>query len=378
MPKATPINKYKRFNEKNHRIYFISMDWLQIHVVHGQDFGEKNTLHYRIIRTGQTKTFRNVYAIKNIWGQLVATYATDPTECILKPFHGILKLENSQLYRRLNVASFTECLLDELHMRFVGITRLDISYDFNSFQNELEPERFIQKFVSGKILKLMKSKFRLSGTHDKKNVFEWLFFGSKTSDVHYKLYNKTVEQKNEGRKPYIWDSWEKSSLLDTKKDVWRLEFTVNSTTAIFCNRFTFSKFHNLDMLRVENYASLFVGLFQHFFRFVTADFSKNRKARMKEVLLLDFDESILAFERVKINSEKKDSTRSTKIAIAFMERFNNEMRQFDDNIQDETKSVISKLIEQHGLQEWAKGKYIEFTETNYPENIEEFKKLADD
>ena len=99
---------------------------------------------------------------------------------------------------------------------------------------------------------------------------------------------------------------------------------------------------------------------------------------MKQVLLLEFDETIESFERVKINSEKKDSTRSTKIAIKFIENFNQEMRQFDENIADETKTVISKLIEQYGLQEWAKNKFIEFTETDYPENIEAYKNAVDE
>lgn len=354
--------------------YFIGLDWVQLHLEHKRDFGEGATVRYKVKRTGQTKVFRNIYGIYDAWGKLVASYACDPAECILKPGHGILKLDNRLLYTEPDIYLFVRAFLEELNLRFVGITRLDIAFDFHQFRT-MQPQQFIKRFLSEKILKVKRTKFRLTGEHDFKNTYDWIAFGRATSDVTYKLYNKTKEQKDATRKPWIWDAWKKSSLLKIDdRDVWRLEFTVNATTAKLSNSIlTDVKFHDLKMLRLENYAALFKGLFNSYFRFVRLERDKTRKDRMPEITLLVIDQSISAFKILNICPETKESGRMAKIMINKLNSHAMELRGIDDDFSIDTKSIISKLIDQYGLQNWADKKGIDFIPMNYAEDIANIK-----
>lgn len=361
--------------------YSISIDWLQVHVQNSHDFLEiTQTARYKIQRTGQTKVFADVFSISDLRGKHIASYATGANECILKENHGILKIDNQQLYTNLNLKAFMMLFLEELKMKFIGITRLDICYDFNKFYNNVKPHDFITDFVTGKILKINRTKFRLAGEHDKINIFNWLFFGSHTSEVCYKIYNKTLEQKQCENKPYIFEHWKKNTGLNLDQEVWRIEFTVHSTTAKLCNDFIDIPFHSLDVLSRGNYYNLFAGLFKHYFRFVKNSGKDERKSRMDEIKLIEFETVIDGsyFELFKeINPERKNSTRSKKIFINAMNTHRAELKEFDGDFDLTSKDIISKLIDLYCLQTWAKNKGIEFNEMQYTEAIHDYKTEID-
>lgn len=346
------------FNRRNQDAYSVSVDWAQIHVKHSLNFGAILTARHKIERTGQTKVFKDVFSIRQLYGRVVASYATSANDCILAAGHGILKLENSILYTEPNLPLFIENLLMDLDFKFIGITRIDIAYDFQSFNNRRNPENFIRSFLNEKILKSGHAKFAVRGNHKEKNYYEWLKFGNPCSDVTYKLYNKTTEQREVENKPYIWDEWKKNPLLDLKKDMWRLEFTMTSMTAkIHRNEIDSIQFHNLQLFDLNNYACLFVGLFNHYFNFVQAEPGKQRKDRMKQVNLLYFDESLIPFKIEKeINPERKNSVRSTKIFLNKMYSHHKELRQFDENFEESSKEMITKLINLYNLEDWANNK----------------------
>jgi hypothetical protein len=261
-------------------------------------------------------------------------------------------------------------------MEFIGITRLDIAYDFHYFidatknHSRLHPETFIKKFLSGDVLKFHHSKFKINGEHKNKNYYETLSFGAATSDVTYKLYNKTIEQANEVKKPYIWETW-KNTNLDTNKDIWRLEFTINSTTSKVVGGMDAYNFHSLETLEYQNICNIWAAMFEHYFRFVKADWKKSRKDRMQELYLLKFEKPFSKVKFIKPNSEHKDSTRSTKIFINKMNTLADEMRGKDDDFIGDAKAMITKLISVYQLQEWATKKLIDFQPTKYVDDLEQ-------
>lgn len=368
--------------------FCISADWLQIHVVNDADFANKNTVNYRVQRSGQTKVFGDVYDISTIQGKHIASYATNANSCILEKGHGILKFANDVLYRKKDLRTFVCAFLDELHFRFVGITRLDIAFDFHKFHNNRDPENFIKSFLRGDILKKISTQFRVAGVHKKQNEFNWIYFGSHASDVSCKLYNKSGEQLKE-RKPWIWERWKKESYLDTKKTIWRLEFTLNATLAKFYNSFIEVPFHSLEML--DYLPGLFCGLFQYYFRFVKNDRHQSRKDRMKEITLLKFVSDIMPLQiKRPAKTENLTSTRTQKILINQLLIHHNELREFDQDFEIASMEMIKKIVDRYNLEDWARSKGIPFYSKefiyphpppaykDYSNDFQTFKKLNDE
>lgn len=367
--------KMHLFNAQNQHIFCLNCDWFSCHVFCKMRFQEFETPYLKITRVRQTQVFKNVYEIKSKkHNRVLGTYATDALEQIMPDGHGILKIDNFYLYHAgAKLKPFVEWLLRRLDLEFVGITRLDIAYDFNEFMNRRNPENFIKAFLHNDIVKLRKSKFILGGRHEDKNYFNGISFGSKTSAVNYKLYNKSQEMRDKLEKAHIRQAWN-STKLDQTKDVWRLEFTINSNTSILANEWANIKFHSLDTLGLHILAGLFHWLFEQYFNFRYHDRKQCRKDRMKQVPLLGFPPEFHYVRPVKINPYKKDVQRSTKIFVKKLNDFHSEMRGKDDDFAGDARAVITKLISVYGLQNWAAKKGIDFEQSNYVEDFNDTQK----
>lgn len=111
---------------------------------------------------------------------------------------------------------------------YKSISRIDIALDFNVFDNGMKPENFIMKYMRGKIAKINQSNVSAHGTDEwAHRVFNSLKWGSPSSPVSTKLYNKTLELKQGQDKPYIRQAWETAG-VDTSQDVWRVEFSLSA------------------------------------------------------------------------------------------------------------------------------------------------------
>jgi len=362
-------------NQTYNRTFAISCDWLQIHVKHADNFLERENPYYNFRRTGQSKIFRDIYEVKDTaLGIVIAHYCTGANECIMPEHEGVLKFENKILYVHGDeLQEYVEKFLYRLRFRFIGVTRFDIAFDFETFFLNLDPQKFIRKFVSNKIIKLKDSQWgTIAKQRNNEHEFETIHFGSKSSNVNAKLYNKTRELAN-NFKPHI-DSLHRDH-FDMKKDIWRLEFSLFSMNAFFKNEGKDFKFHSLEILKLSNMYGMFIGLFKKYFRFKYYK-KDERKTRMKEVELWVFDLSFTELRKIAQNPLIKLSTRSEKIFIKKLDTLNKEFRLFDENFDFTAKEMISKIIEMHDLGEWAHGKGIEYAgQENYMNNIFEFKKI---
>lgn len=111
---------------------------------------------------------------------------------------------------------------------YVSISRIDIALDFTKFDNGEKPEKFIEKYMRGKVAKVNQCRVSAHGTDEwARRIFNSLKWGSPSSPVTTKLYNKTLELKQGEDKPWIRQAWEAAG-LDVSQDVWRVEFSLSA------------------------------------------------------------------------------------------------------------------------------------------------------
>ena len=118
------------------------------------------------------------------------------------------------------------------------------AYDFEYFDSGDQPARFARRYVQGRYRKINQAKLNAYG-QDNWSIFQWqtLSWGSPTSMVSTKLYNKSLEiQTVSKEKVYIKRAWFDAGLVDdpinfTKlgrdgkpytPEIWRVEFSMKS------------------------------------------------------------------------------------------------------------------------------------------------------
>ena len=99
--------------------------------------------------------------------------------------------------------------------------------DFNTFENGMQPERLIQQYMRGKVSKVNQVNVSVHGADTwTGRVWQSLKWGSPSSPVSTKLYNKSKEMQQCLDKPYI--AAMAGCRLDLTKDVWRVEFSLSA------------------------------------------------------------------------------------------------------------------------------------------------------
>ena len=214
----------------------INLDWLEIFAeepateVHNAEYfrvkGYKvkervyGTPQYRemfTIYSGKEELFeirRNPYSLKSEGG-------------IFKPNACHIRLCNRTCYE-LDPIAHLRAFMTAHDYTYVSISRIDIALDFNIFDNGMKPDNFIMQYMRGKLSKINQSNVSAHGSDQwSGRVFNSLKWGSPSSPVSTKLYNKTLELKQGEDKPYIRQRWADAG-LDQSQDVWRVEFSLSA------------------------------------------------------------------------------------------------------------------------------------------------------
>lgn len=198
---------------------FISCDWLSvwgtyepIKLGYGVEFGEEHS------QSAQWCDIRPVLLHGRPYGILAHTPKSD----LLGKNVASFKVENSLLYQETWYSSMCD-LWRKIGFKPVSVSRADICIDFHKFDNGWTPMRLIKAFLNESVVKVGASKWRTMGDCRKGIQPQYLAFGSRSSIVFTRLYNKSLEMREEHVKPWILECWEKNG-FDLTKDVWRLEF----------------------------------------------------------------------------------------------------------------------------------------------------------
>lgn len=164
-------------------------------------------------------------------------------------FHGLtefsthIRLPNWMLYQGNPIEYLREFLLKNDYI-FKRIYRIDIAYDFEYFDTGDLPARFARRYLAGHYRKINQCFLSAHG-QDNWHECDWqsLSWGSRSSMVTTKLYNKTLElAESKNDKPWIKTAWMIHGLIDnpnsmTKFDdhgklyspqIWRVEFAMMS------------------------------------------------------------------------------------------------------------------------------------------------------
>lgn len=194
-----------------------------------------------------TPIYNSMFTILDDHGNPMIEIRRSPKSKLMPRNACHIRLHNSYCYND-NAATIMQTFLDTYDFTFQRISRVDVCLDFEKFDSGDEPLKFLYRYMERKFSKINQANLTSHGT-DTWNQREWnsLAWGSPSSDVGTKFYNKTMELYDPilqaYRKPYIRWAWQLCGLVDdwehvtkTKEDgstytpqIWRVEFSVRSS-----------------------------------------------------------------------------------------------------------------------------------------------------
>ncbi len=232
----------------------INIDWLEVYVLESNDRYPCNAEYYRrqgyMVREREygTRVYKEMFEVLNDNGDPIMEVRRNPASAD-SSFSGLihtsshLRLPNWLLYQDNPVTFMMDFLIKNDYI-FKRIYRIDLALDFELFDSGDKPARFVRRYLKGEYRKINQCSLSAHGTDSWSNC-DWnsLSWGSRTSMVSTKLYNKTKElEEGKTDKPYIRTCWMMNGLIDNptnftkrmhdgslrKVDVWRLEYSLKS------------------------------------------------------------------------------------------------------------------------------------------------------
>lgn len=272
----------------------INIDWLEVYVL------EPDILNADFFEADGWIVNRRSYGTR-IYAEMFTLLDYTTHEPLLEVRRGVLSsvLDAQSCHIRLcnrtcyyeNAAKLLSDFLERYRYIFVRIARIDLCLDFELFDSGDSPQRFVQRYVSGRYSRMFTADLRAVGK-DMWDGRQWnsLSWGSYKSKIGTKLYNKTLELKEKKDKPYIRQAWALAGLVDdfqrlvrTDKhgreyspQIWRLEFSIRSSVKRWFvvdvdmngNRTKLSKHNTLDCYYTrEQLLNVFASLSVHYFHF---------------------------------------------------------------------------------------------------------------
>lgn len=276
----------------------VNLDWLEVAVLepvaipHDADF----------FRSCGWIVIEREYGTR-VWGQMFTLEGSDhlpfievrrePKSTIIATNVAHLRFVNRVCYFP-NATQLMREFIQRYEYEFHHITRVDICLDLERFDYGDYPKEFMRRFMEGRYSKINQANISAHGSDEwAGRVWNSLSWGSPSSDIGTKFYNKTLElydpiTKAYG-KPYIRQAWLESGLVDdatavtkTKPngevytpDIWRIEFSIRSSVknwfVINLDGKTKKKQsirNTLDMYDSrEKIMILFASLSEHYFHF---------------------------------------------------------------------------------------------------------------
>ena len=280
----------------------VNIDWLEVYVEESNNRFPCNADYYRQRgymvkeRDYGTRQYAEMFVILDDHDVPIIEVRRNPksgqsTFAGFNELSSHIRLTNYACYRDDAVQLLRDFLV--LHdYTFKRIFRIDICYDFEKFDTGDLPARFARRYITKKYTKINQCRVAAYGA-DNWSSFDWetLSWGSRSSMVSTKLYNKSKEIAANGfDKTYIIWNWFVCGLIDDpvnrlkvnsdgskyEPEIWRCEFSMKSSAdnwIVIENqsgkrvkkqavKHTLSMFDSRDKLWQR-----FEDLAQHYFRF---------------------------------------------------------------------------------------------------------------
>lgn len=232
----------------------VNIDWLEVYCEESNDEYPCNADYFTrrgyVVREREygTRVYEEMFYILDRNGNDMFEVRRNPKSgdssfVGLSPQSTHIRLCNWVCYQSNCVQLLRDFLVRHNYI-FHRIYRIDVCYDFERFDSGDKPERVARRIVEKTYLKMNQTKIHAIGD-DNWGGYAWetLSWGSLTSMVSTKLYNKTKELAATGnKKPYILTQWMMAGLIDNpvtqvkygkdgsqyKPDIWRVEFSIKS------------------------------------------------------------------------------------------------------------------------------------------------------
>lgn len=320
----------------------INIDWLA-YSAYG-NVGETTLFNrFKVVpKEHGSQVFKNVASIVTTdTAEEVAQMQYNPRSSALKANLVIVKLANRCLYEYDYIA-LIRTINEGLNLEYNSLSRLDICADFYSFEY-CTPQELIRQFLQRKLRRYGKSKYVLHGNQDRAQEYEYLRFGSPTSDVVCYLYNKSLEMREVKYKPYIVRQWSQLSYkyedISPAPDVWRLEFRLNGDNIkTLCDEngelcdLTLNSLNNKSTL-----LHLYSALVNKFWRWAKP--TANKFIDCKEVAMFDLSASKF------IVQERRDERQEVRKAKTFIRQFES-ISQENELYKNEFNILLSQIRQQ--------------------------------
>lgn len=226
------MNTIKMHFKHHGEPYAINCDWLQFSVML-LDLEPlfKCPEGYRIDMCQGNNIFKHRALVYDNQGRKLLTLLWHPYSSVLNPFTMTVQVANESLYAG-QIKNSLALLHNIVACQFNSIGRFDICCDFNMTNKRLG---IVKNLNSGAAYVERKTEGSTFWHEVKQNGFKHkqlhcLSWGSKTTEIKVKLYNKTRElglpETTEPEKPWIIKEWEAAKL--DKLKTWRLEFSLKS------------------------------------------------------------------------------------------------------------------------------------------------------
>jgi hypothetical protein len=327
----------------------INIDWLSFFCQCGEPVNfDDYTLE---LKTYGTQIFEKAAdVIKN--NEVVAIVLWQPRSAILAQNSAMIKIKNRQLYNDNWYKIFTD-LEAAWFCRNIKISRIDICADFVNFKNGLYPKTLISNFLTQKFVKVGRGTFKVIGEQKKYINYQYLRFGSGSSEISAYLYNKSTELQEVKDKPYIREQWQNLNNKNNR-DVWRLEFSLKGKSLKIVDtingNFVVDSFKSLT--DKELIANIYSFLVKKYFQFVIPEQQLN-KHRWKKLIL--FEDEDCHFEIVDF-ALKSDTSRKHKIFLTNLVALEKEMRSLKSYALDTIKEVAQDYAIEHSLVDYMERK----------------------
>ena len=297
----------------------VNLDWLELHAYEpimtslNADYFRRQGFHVEEREYG-TRVYKEMFTLLDGHGYGMIEIRRNPSSQGPEGIHQFnechIRLTNRTCYWD-NAADMLNKFVTKYQYYNVRISRVDICYDFSTFDKGDDPAAFIRRYFKHKYAKINQGRIHSHG-EDTWSGQEWnsLSWGSKTSPVSTKMYDKTMELYNAKldtyNKTYIRHAWLLCGLIDDldrctlngqQVKVWRVEFSLTSAVRNWCAIELVRITHNYQSLPITRdvYSSrdkilvMFASLARHYFRFKYYEEGK-RKDRCKDKVLFVFNE----------------------------------------------------------------------------------------
>lgn len=306
-----------------------NLDWLEIHALepaedpHDASFFRRAGLDVQEREFG-TRVYKEMFTVCDRMGNPFVEVRRNPYSVGFQGLHSPqechLRLVNAACYYE-DAAARLQHFMDDFDYTFNRISRVDICLDFELFDRGDDPAKFLARYLRQTYSKINQGTITAHGT-DRWDGQVWnsVSWGSPTSAIGTKFYNKTMELYDQAsgtyKKPHIRYAWLKCGLIDDfhkvlkKKDggwytpqIWRVEFSIRSSVknwvAIELNgeaKHYQSIRNTLDMYDSrEKLVTLFAALSQHYFHFKYYE-KGQRKDRCRDKVLFDWGDVQLTYK----------------------------------------------------------------------------------